>query len=884
MGYNDQDLDYPGLRPIDPAMTSNSAIEENTSPVIPLVHPLPLKAGSITTNIKTQEQADVKPELLKQNKEDSLEAGGDAASDQAERDLTVNLPNLTSGLAQPFLDPGLNQEVSVTLTLSTGAAQDIGAVIATIADLLKIAVPPTYEVTRSPSPEMFRMSLTHKEEAVNIHTLMSTRPRFCQHCDVFVLSSGIAKFKREFTYLLEQEPDCGDEEMIFCSMNCSMQFSAGLEARQRQAQLRLKEEEAMLASSTPPQQTVKTEVNDVSANMDEIIAAVAADTGRSLSPNPTPDSPESFGPSHDNSPLGSRSGSPIPGESPNIKAGKRHYSRSSSMMSETGFPSKFPLEKKWKGQRWARGNQMLLEGMTRLSSSSPTSGIDQLWDSLTICHRPSQVQDQRCCAFCQEKGDGLSDGASRLLNLDINKWVHLNCALWSYDVYETCNGALMNVENAYQRSLTKECVVCHKKGATLACFKHRCTNTYHLPCALLKNCMFYQDKTFLCPTHTPKLPLGNELLSLVVQRRVYVNRDEERQVANMLHMEERDSCCLRVGSLILHSVGQLLPHQILCGKFNTKEYIFPVGFRTSRFHWSYHNVYQRCRYICSIHDNDGQPEFRIQVSQPGHQEVTFKDSSPHAVWMHILAPLERMRRSADLVKMFSTSDSAEELFGLKEPDIVKILESLPGSDLLQNYNFKFGRSPLIEMPPAINPTGCARAEPKLRTHFRRPHTLQSTSSRSLPSTITSVSGDSNSPYLKQFVHSKSQQYRRMKTDWKTLSFLGRSRIQGLGLYAAKDLEKHTMVIEYIGDLIRNEVANRREKEYDNQNRGVYMFRIDNDTVVDATMTGGPARYINHSCCPNCVAEVVDVGSGHKESKIIIITSRKIPKGEEVSLN
>lgn len=49
-------------------------------------------------------------------------------------------------------------------------------------------------------------SPTDKEEAVNIHTLMSTRPRFCQHCDVFVLCSGIAKYKREFPILLEQDP------------------------------------------------------------------------------------------------------------------------------------------------------------------------------------------------------------------------------------------------------------------------------------------------------------------------------------------------------------------------------------------------------------------------------------------------------------------------------------------------------------------------------------------------------------------------------------------------------------------------------------------------------------------------------------------------------
>lgn len=46
---------------------------------------------------------------------------------------------------------------------------------------------------------------------------------------------------------------------------------------------------------------------------------------------------------------------------------------------------------------------------------------------------------------------------------------------------------------------------------------------------------------------------------------------------------------------------------------------------------------------------------------------------------------------------------------------------------------------------------------------------------------------------------------------------------------------------------------------------------DTDSVV-------PSRYINHSCAPNCVAEVVTFD---KEDKIIIISSRRIPKGEEV---
>lgn len=39
----------------------------------------------------------------------------------------------------------------------------------------------------------------------------------------------------------------------------------------------------------------------------------------------------------------------------------------------------------------------------------------------------------------------------RLLNVDLDTWVHLNCALWSREVYETLNGALMNVEKAIKR-------------------------------------------------------------------------------------------------------------------------------------------------------------------------------------------------------------------------------------------------------------------------------------------------------------------------------------------------------------------------------------------------------------------------------------------------
>lgn len=57
-----------------------------------------------------------------------------------------------------------------------------------------------------------------------------------------------------------------------------------------------------------------------------------------------------------------------------------------------------------------------------------------------------------------------------------------------------------------------------------------------------------------------------------------------------------------------------------------------------------------------------------------------------------------------------------------------------------------------------------------------------------------------------------------------------------------------------------------------------MFRLDEERVIDATLSGGLARYINHSCNPNCVAETVEVD---RDFRIIIFAKRRINRGEEV---
>ncbi|XP_066579328.1 histone-lysine N-methyltransferase SETD1A [Amia ocellicauda] len=120
---------------------------------------------------------------------------------------------------------------------------------------------------------------------------------------------------------------------------------------------------------------------------------------------------------------------------------------------------------------------------------------------------------------------------------------------------------------------------------------------------------------------------------------------------------------------------------------------------------------------------------------------------------------------------------------------------------------------------------------------------------------------------------------QLKFRKKKLRF-GRSRIHEWGLFAMEPIAADEMVIEYVGQNIRQVVADMREKRYAQEGIGSsYLFRVDHDTIIDATKCGNLARFINHCCTPNCYAKVITLES---QKKIVIYSKQPIGVNEEIT--
>jgi len=102
-----------------------------------------------------------------------------------------------------------------------------------------------------------------------------------------------------------------------------------------------------------------------------------------------------------------------------------------------------------------------------------------------------------------------------------------------------------------------------------------------------------------------------------------------------------------------------------------------------------------------------------------------------------------------------------------------------------------------------------------------------------------------------------------------------SKIHGKGVFSKRPIRKGTKVVEYTGPIVSREEADEIGTSTVDGHTHTMLFTIDDDHVIDGNR-GGDAKYINHSCDPNCEAVQYD------DDTIFIESLKSIPKGQEIT--
>ena len=203
--------------------------------------------------------------------------------------------------------------------------------------------------------------------------------------------------------------------------------------------------------------------------------------------------------------------------------------------------------------------------------------------------------------------------------------------------------------------------------------------------------------------------------------------------------------------------------------------------------------------------------------------------------------------------------SGEEMLGLTHSALRYLLEQVPGARTASTYQWRHQEPPPRPQPVKENPTGCARSE--VVRGERKPYDMFAWLSSRLRKKPHPNVGFRLPPEIAAEAHlmegssrratsldlPMAMRYRQLAKNAKEAVAVYASGIHGRGLFCKREISAGEMVIEYCGEQIRSILTDYREKYYDDKGIGCYMFKVDDDVVLDATVKGNAARFINHSC-------------------------------------
>ncbi|KAK3560896.1 hypothetical protein QTP86_022896, partial [Hemibagrus guttatus] len=277
-----------------------------------------------------------------------------------------------------------------------------------------------------------------------------------------------------------------------------------------------------------------------------------------------------------------------------------------------------------------------------------------------------------------------------------------------------------------------------------------------------------------------------------------------------------------------------------------------------------------------------QPHLRVEITSEDGFSV--EADSIEVAWRAVIDGVQEARAVAKMRQLSLTGMTGARMMGLLHDAVVYLVEQLQGAKSCHRHTFRFHKQPSQEDDLPINPSGCARSEVYLRKSTFDMFNFLASQHRQLPDTDL-YDEEEDEVLLKSSRRATSlelpmaMRFRHLERTSKEAVGVYRSAIHGRGLFCKRNIEAGEMVIEYSGIVIRSALTDKREKYYDGKGIGCYMFRIDDFEVVDATMHGNAARFINHSCEPNCYSRVINV-EGQKH--IVIFALRKIYRGEELT--
>ncbi|KRX06218.1 Zinc finger, FYVE/PHD-type [Pseudocohnilembus persalinus] len=428
------------------------------------------------------------------------------------------------------------------------------------------------------------------------------------------------------------------------------------------------------------------------------------------------------------------------------------------------------------------------------------------------------------CQLCFKKGNRKTSG--RLLNYEIDKWVHANCALYSDDVQEQLDGGLYFEKLFKKVTATNQCYLCEQQGATISCVQgvSGCKNKMHFSCGIGNDCPFLSCKSAMC--HICKLKLiqlgeevsyENELFyknhkienykfvnNFCSNRKLYIKPIKDTQP----YTEYNDKCFNRVGTNSFINIGKLLKpldHEILCDMIGINSEIIRSWILSGD----------------QVNENNGTYN---TIKEYFYESRSFE----HINYFEKQKILEKENQKQIVEK----KKKAKKNTGSDHSNLSKV--SLRVQDLLLDGNW--------EKNINLTQTKEKEFEKKMEQNYQ--------------------------------IWSNQQQYKHLNV------YVAPSQIHKYGLFTKKKFEKDEIVIEYVGEKIRNVVADSREIFYEQQGFGdCYLFRANRQFVIDATFRGNEARYLNHSCDPTCSSIILEI---NQDPKIIIYAKREIEIGEEIT--